>query len=166
MFLTELKAAAIDTVAVHARRAGARVVFVRNRVVVGDEPASTTRLLACGAMAETIVTHRARGGLPYSKGLMTQSLTAIGLTPERAWALARAIEQRLEAAAVESTSRARCARCRGDGRADGGRRRSSATATGSARPLDRPLVLLLAGRPGWASPRSRRWPRTGSGSPT
>ena len=33
VYLTELKAAAIDTVAAHARRAGARVVFVRNRVV-------------------------------------------------------------------------------------------------------------------------------------
>ena len=53
-------------------------------------------------MAETIVTHRARGGLPYSKGLMTQSLSAIGLTPVRAWALARAIEQRLEADGIES----------------------------------------------------------------
>ena len=37
MYLTELKAAAIDTVAVHARRAGARVVFVRNRVVARDD---------------------------------------------------------------------------------------------------------------------------------
>lgn len=33
VYLTELKAAAIDTVAVHARRDGARVVFVRNRPV-------------------------------------------------------------------------------------------------------------------------------------
>jgi cyclic 2,3-diphosphoglycerate synthetase len=33
VYLTELKAAAIDTVAVHARREGARVVFVRNRPV-------------------------------------------------------------------------------------------------------------------------------------
>jgi hypothetical protein len=33
VYLTELKAAAIDTVAVYARAAGARVVFVRNRVV-------------------------------------------------------------------------------------------------------------------------------------
>ncbi|MEA2386428.1 MAG: cyclic 2,3-diphosphoglycerate synthase [Thermoleophilaceae bacterium] len=33
VYLTELKAAAIDTVAAHARRAGGRVVFVRNRVV-------------------------------------------------------------------------------------------------------------------------------------
>ena len=37
VYLTELKAAAIDTVAVHARRAGARVVFVRNRVA-SDRP--------------------------------------------------------------------------------------------------------------------------------
>jgi cyclic 2,3-diphosphoglycerate synthetase len=36
VYLTELKAAAIDTVAVHARRAGARVVFVRNRVTADD----------------------------------------------------------------------------------------------------------------------------------
>jgi cyclic 2,3-diphosphoglycerate synthetase len=36
IYLTELKAAAIDTVAVHARRAGARVVFVRNRVTADD----------------------------------------------------------------------------------------------------------------------------------
>ena len=36
VYLTELKAAAIDTVAASARRTGARVVFVRNRVVSGD----------------------------------------------------------------------------------------------------------------------------------
>ncbi len=36
VYLTELKAAAIDTVAAHARRTGARVVFVRNRVVSDD----------------------------------------------------------------------------------------------------------------------------------
>jgi cyclic 2,3-diphosphoglycerate synthetase len=33
VYLTELKAAAIDTVAVHAQRDGARVIFVRNRPV-------------------------------------------------------------------------------------------------------------------------------------
>jgi cyclic 2,3-diphosphoglycerate synthase len=36
VYLTELKAAAIDTVAMHARRDGARVVFVRNRPVGVD----------------------------------------------------------------------------------------------------------------------------------
>jgi cyclic 2,3-diphosphoglycerate synthetase len=44
VYLTELKAAAIDTVAVHARRAGARVVFVRNRVAADD--ADVDELLA------------------------------------------------------------------------------------------------------------------------
>jgi len=44
LYLTELKAAAIDTVAAHARRAGARVVFVRNRVVA--EGADVGALLA------------------------------------------------------------------------------------------------------------------------
>jgi len=37
VYLTELKAAAIDTVALRARETGARVVFVRNRPVGLDE---------------------------------------------------------------------------------------------------------------------------------
>ena len=45
-------------------------------------------------MPETIVFHRGRG-LPYSKGLMAQSLSAIGLAPERAFELARIVERRL-----------------------------------------------------------------------
>jgi 2-phosphoglycerate kinase len=45
-------------------------------------------------MAETIVFHRGHG-LPYSKGLMAQSLSAIGLAPERAFELARIVERRL-----------------------------------------------------------------------
>jgi 2-phosphoglycerate kinase len=43
---------------------------------------------------ETIVVHKGHG-LPYSKGLMAQSLQASGLTPERAFELAREIERRL-----------------------------------------------------------------------
>ena len=35
-------------------------------------------------------------GLPYSKGVMSQSLTAAGLTPERAYAIAALIERRLK----------------------------------------------------------------------
>jgi hypothetical protein len=46
VYLTELKAAAIDTVAVHARRTGARVVFVRNRVVADDGAELDERLAA------------------------------------------------------------------------------------------------------------------------
>ncbi len=43
---------------------------------------------------ETIVVHKGHG-LPYSKGLMAQSLSASGLSAERAFELAREIERRL-----------------------------------------------------------------------
>lgn len=43
---------------------------------------------------ETTVRYRDHG-LPYSKGLMAQSMSAIGLAPERAFDLARAVERRL-----------------------------------------------------------------------
>lgn len=43
---------------------------------------------------ETIVLHKGHG-LPYSKGLMAQSLSATGLQPERAFELARVVESRL-----------------------------------------------------------------------
>ena len=46
-------------------------------------------------MPETLVVHRGHG-LPYSKGLMSQSLSATGLSPQRAFDLAREIEARLE----------------------------------------------------------------------
>ena len=43
---------------------------------------------------ETIVVHKGHG-LPYSKGLMAQALSATGLSQERAFELARQIESRL-----------------------------------------------------------------------
>ena len=43
---------------------------------------------------ETIVVHKGHG-LPYSKGLMAQSLSATGLSPERSFELARMVERRL-----------------------------------------------------------------------
>jgi len=46
------------------------------------------------ARSETIVIHKGHG-LPYSKGLMAQSLQASGLAPERSFELAREIERRL-----------------------------------------------------------------------
>ena len=46
-------------------------------------------------MTETIVFHKGHG-LPYSKGLMAQSLSASGLAPQRAFELARNVERRLE----------------------------------------------------------------------
>jgi 2-phosphoglycerate kinase len=45
-------------------------------------------------MPETIVVHKGHG-LPYSKGLMAQALSATALSPERAFELARLIETRL-----------------------------------------------------------------------
>jgi 2-phosphoglycerate kinase len=99
---------------------------------------------------ETIVTHRARGGLPYSKGLMAQSLSATGLTPARAWALARVVEQRLEADAattIDSTDlRALVEDVLGheEGQAAVERYRDWERLNR----LDRPLVLLLSGTTG------------------
>src|SRR5918911_4986461 len=46
--------------------------------------------------AETIIVHKGHG-LPYSKGLMAQTISATGLSPGRAFELARKIEQRLDA---------------------------------------------------------------------
>ena len=50
---------------------------------------------------ETIVFHKAHG-LPYSKGLAAQELSATGLAPERSFELARLVERRLEAAGAET----------------------------------------------------------------
>ena len=46
-------------------------------------------------MPETIVYSREPHGLPYSKGLMAQSLSASGLAPDRAYELALIVERRL-----------------------------------------------------------------------
>ena len=46
-------------------------------------------------MAETIVVHKGHG-LPYSKGLTAQALSATGLSPERSFELARIVERRLD----------------------------------------------------------------------
>jgi 2-phosphoglycerate kinase len=45
---------------------------------------------------ETIVYNRERRGLPYSKGLMAQSLSGSGISPERSYELARLVERRLD----------------------------------------------------------------------
>ena len=101
-------------------------------------------------MPETIVTHAARGGLPYSKGLMTQSLSATGLSPARAWALARLIEQRLEADGAEAIESSALRTLteevleQEEGRAAVERYRDWQRLT----QLDRPLVLLLSGTTG------------------
>ncbi len=101
-------------------------------------------------MAETIVTHRARSGLPYSKGLMMQSLSATGLAPARAWALARLVEQRLEGDGIEAIESSALRTLveevleQEEGRAAVERYRDWE----KLNQLDRPLVLLLAGTTG------------------
>jgi 2-phosphoglycerate kinase len=52
-------------------------------------------------MPETIIMSDGHG-LPYSKGLMAQSISATGLSLERAFELARVVEDRLAAAGVEA----------------------------------------------------------------
>ena len=101
-------------------------------------------------MPETIVTHRARGGLPYSKGLMTQSLSAIGVSPARAWELARIIEQRLEADAVESIESSALRTLTEEVLAEHGGQGAVERYRDweLLNQLDRPLVLLLSGTTG------------------
>src|SRR4051812_13965635 len=51
--------------------------------------------------AETIVMHKGHG-LPYSKGLMAQAISATGLSPGRAFELARVIEERLDGGQIRT----------------------------------------------------------------
>ena len=101
-------------------------------------------------MTETIVTHHARGGLPYSKGLMAQSLSATGLGLARAWALARAVEQRLQSDGTETIDSSELRALteevleHEEGREAVERYRDWE----KLNQLDRPLVLLLAGTTG------------------
>jgi 2-phosphoglycerate kinase len=100
-------------------------------------------------MAETVVVSRS-GGAPYSKGLMAQSLSALGLSLERAYELARHVEARLDVAAAERIEAAELSALAEDVlRAEEGEaavrrfrhwRRLDR--------LDRPLVVLLAGTAG------------------
>jgi 2-phosphoglycerate kinase len=50
---------------------------------------------------ETIVMHKGHG-LPYSKGLMAQAISATGLSPGRAFELARIIEERLDGGEIRT----------------------------------------------------------------
>ena len=150
MYLTELKAAAIDTVAARADAEGARVVFVRNRPVGLDARPRRRAAGAAAPMPETVVVHRGHG-LPYSKGLMSQTLSATGLSPQRAFELARAVERRLDDArrGRRSTWLA-CARwprrCSLEHEDDGAVRRYRDWHRLDR--LDRPLIVMIGGAAG------------------
>ena len=100
-------------------------------------------------MPETIVFHKGPG-LPYSKGLMAQSLSATGLLPERGFELARAIEARLaELGAAEVDVEGLNAVCEEvllehEGPAAVGRFR----AWSRLGRLERPLVVMIGGTTG------------------
>jgi 2-phosphoglycerate kinase len=97
-------------------------------------------------MPETIVM-KGGHGLPYSKGLMAQSLSASGLSPERAFELARAIESQLpegevELAALEVIAAEVLREHEGD---------EAVRRFGEWQRLDRldlPPIILLSGAPG------------------
>ena len=109
VFLTEIKAAAIDVVAEAADTRGVPVVFANNEVAPAPgrgrprrgrhRPGRRRRRREGGRVSsdrrppEALVSEDVR--LPYSKGLMAKTLMGTGIRPERAYELARLIEGEL-----------------------------------------------------------------------
>jgi 2-phosphoglycerate kinase len=100
-------------------------------------------------MPETIVFHRGLG-LPYSKGLMAQSLSAIGLAPERAFELARIVERRLLDSETEQIDTAGLSYLTEEvlGEAEGEVAVRRFRDWRRLDRLDRPLVVLIGGTTG------------------
>lgn len=100
-------------------------------------------------MPETIVVHRGHG-LPYSKGLMAQAMSATGLSPERAFELARQVERRLEQRGADTIDlaglRALAEDVLGSEVGEGAVRRFRDWHRLDR--LDRPLVVMLGGAAG------------------
>jgi 2-phosphoglycerate kinase len=100
-------------------------------------------------MPETVVL-KGEHGLPYSKGLMAQSLSASGLAPDRAYELARVLEARLgergdptiEVNALRELAAGVVREQEGD---DAARR---FLAWEGLDRLERPLIVMLGGAPG------------------
>src|SRR3954468_3196875 len=100
-------------------------------------------------MPETLVL-KGEHGLPYSKGLMAQSLSAAGLAPDRAYELARAMEARLDqlgepAIDVDALRQLAAAVLRDEEGEDAAQR---FLAWEGLDRLDRPLIVLLGGTAG------------------
>ena len=100
-------------------------------------------------MTQPVVLYRGHG-LPYSKGLMAQALSASGLPPNRAFELAREIERRLVDAGMESIDlaelRTRTEEVLRDLEGEESVRRYRNWQRLDR--LDRPLIVLLGGAPG------------------
>ena len=113
-YLVELKAAAIDVVAEHALERGASSCSPTTRSSrPGLDEASSGSYRSGSRMTEPrrIMPLPLGGehGLPYSRGLMARALMAVGVAPERAYALARTVGDDL-AERGERRRRARPAR--------------------------------------------------------
>ena len=134
----------------HRRRARPRRrARASSSSATGRSASTTPSSSSYGDAPETIVVHKGHG-LPYSKGLMAQAISATGLAPERSFELARMIEQRLDARAEARSTSPTCTRsprrCCSPRRA-----RPTARRYASWRRLDRldrPLVVLLGGTTG------------------
>ena len=100
-------------------------------------------------MPETIVVHRGHG-LPYSKGLMAQAMSATGLSPERAFELARQVERRLDERGADTIDlaglRALAEEVLGAEVGEGAVRRYRDWHRLDR--LDRPLIVMLGGAAG------------------
>src|SRR5919202_3012031 len=100
-------------------------------------------------MAEVTVVGR-RHGLPYSKGLMAQSLSASGLAPQRAYELAQLVERRLAERSEPEIGvdelRELAAVTLGEHEGENAVRRFREWQRLDR--LQRPLVVMLAGAPG------------------
>jgi 2-phosphoglycerate kinase len=100
-------------------------------------------------MPETVVL-KGEHGLPYSKGLMAQSLSASGLAPDRAYEVARVLEARLgergePAIDVDELRELAAATVRDQEGEDAARR---FLAWEGLDRLERPLIVMLGGAPG------------------
>jgi 2-phosphoglycerate kinase len=95
---------------------------------------------------ETIVMHKGHG-LPYSKGLMAQAISATGLSPGRAFELARVIEERLDGGEIRTADLHALAEEVLRTEQDDLTARRYASWRRLDR-LERPLVLLLGGTTG------------------
>lgn len=98
-------------------------------------------------MSEPVMVMSGSAGLPYSKGLMSQSIMATGVAPQRAYELAQLIESRLPEGSIgradlRALTEDVLAEHEGDGALERYRRWQQLGA------LDRPLVILLGGTAG------------------
>jgi 2-phosphoglycerate kinase len=100
-------------------------------------------------MAETLVVHGDRG-VPYSKWLMSQSLSASGIPPERAYELARRIEARLGGRNEPRIATSELRRLAEDvlETEEGAAALRRFRAWQRLDHLDRPLIVLIAGTAG------------------